>query len=81
MPANLIISTDENFSSEGPGQEGLKDKAAIRTTPYFAFFPGSELAANFRPDAETVLDRYRIDAVECDLLKRWEICELLQPRR
>lgn len=35
-----------------------------------------ELAARFRDDVESVLDRYQIDAVERDLLKRWEVREL-----
>jgi hypothetical protein len=35
-----------------------------------------ELAARFRSDAEAVLDRYQVDAVERDLLKRWEVREL-----
>jgi hypothetical protein len=34
------------------------------------------LAARFRNDVEVVLDRYQIDAVERDLLKRWEVREL-----
>jgi len=32
-----------------------------------------ELAGCFRADIETVLDRYKLDAEECNLLKRWEI--------
>jgi hypothetical protein len=35
-----------------------------------------ELAARFRDDVESVLDRYQIDAVERDLLKHWEVREL-----
>jgi hypothetical protein len=35
-----------------------------------------ELTARFRDDVESVLDRYQIDAVERDLLKRWEVREL-----
>jgi hypothetical protein len=35
-----------------------------------------ELAARFRNDVEAVLDCYQIDAVERDLLRRWEIREL-----
>jgi aromatic-ring opening dioxygenase LigAB LigA subunit len=35
-----------------------------------------ELAARFRNDVEAVLDQYQIDAVERDLLKRWEVREL-----
>jgi hypothetical protein len=35
-----------------------------------------ELASQFRTDADAVLDRYRLDAVERDLLKRWKIREL-----
>ena len=34
------------------------------------------LAACFRNDVEAVLDRYQLDAMERDLLKRWEIREL-----
>jgi len=30
-------------------------------------------AASFRDDIESVLDRYDLDVVERDLLKRWEI--------
>ena len=32
-----------------------------------------ELAAGFRADIETVLDRYALDAEERELLKRWEV--------
>ena len=32
-----------------------------------------DLAVRFRDDIDTVLNRYQIDAVERDLLKRWEI--------
>jgi hypothetical protein len=32
-----------------------------------------ELAAHFRTDIETVLDRYKLDAEERELLRRWEI--------
>ena len=32
-----------------------------------------ELAARFRTDIETVLDRYKLDAEERELLRRWEI--------
>jgi hypothetical protein len=32
-----------------------------------------QLAARFRTDIEPVLDRYKLDAEERDLLKRWEI--------
>jgi hypothetical protein len=32
-----------------------------------------ELAAHFRTDIETVLDSYKLDAEERDLLRRWEI--------
>ncbi len=35
-----------------------------------------ELAARFRTDAEAVLDRYRLDSIERDLLRRWAIREL-----
>jgi aromatic-ring opening dioxygenase LigAB LigA subunit len=32
-----------------------------------------QLAARFRTNTETVLDSYKLDADERDLLKRWEI--------
>ncbi len=35
-----------------------------------------ELAARFRDDVESVLDRYQIDDMERDLLKRWAVREL-----
>lgn len=34
------------------------------------------LAARFRDDIDSVLDGYRLDAAERDLLRRWEIREL-----
>lgn len=35
-----------------------------------------QLAASFRADIEQVLDRYQLDAVERELLKRWDIRQL-----
>ncbi|HVN27301.1 MAG TPA: hypothetical protein VMT64_02385 [Candidatus Binataceae bacterium] len=34
------------------------------------------VAASFRDDIESVLDRYQLDAEERDLLRRWEIRKL-----
>jgi hypothetical protein len=35
-----------------------------------------ELGACFRTEAETALDRYQLDSVERELLKRWDIRQL-----